>query len=300
MSVIPRLAEGTEPFPGYRLSQFLGRGSWGEVWKAFKPNGQPIALKFLTCANTQTAAQEIRALQAIRQLHHPNLIRIDQVWCHLGYVIIGMELAEGSLADLSELYRGEFGMPIVTEHLLHYLGQIASALDFLNTRQHYVDGCRVALRHCDVKPSNLLLFNDTAKLADFSVSTQSTSQCWYHRRAGTLDYIAPEVFQGRLSDRTDQYALAVTYCQLRGNRLPFHDTPANFQANYVRPRPDLSMLRPDEAPIIARALAPVPMDRWPSCVELIQQLTQAMEQRRKRGVEKQGGGVRRPGIGVRR
>jgi serine/threonine protein kinase len=287
-----------EPFPGYRLYQFLGRGSWGEVWKAFKPNGQPIALKFLTCDSTQAAAKEIRALQAIRQLHHPNLIRIEQVWCHLGYVIIGMELAEGSLADLLEVYRAEFGLAMVAEHVLHYLGPIAAALDFLNTRQHLVDGCRVALRHCDVKPSNLLLFGDTAKLADFSVATQSTSELWYHRRVGTLDYIAPEVFQGRLSERTDQYALAVTYCQLRGNRLPFHDTPTTFQQNYVRPRPDLSMLRPDERPIIARALAPVPLDRWPSCVELIHQLTLAMDLRKKQGPEK--GGHRSPGATVRR
>jgi serine/threonine protein kinase len=299
LNLIPRLNAGLEPFPGYRLCQFLGRGSWGEVWKAIKPNGQPIALKFLTCESTQAAAQEIRALQAIRQLHHPNLIRIDQVWCHLGYVIIGMELAEGSLADLLEVYRTEFGRPMVAEHVLHYLGQIAAALDFLNTRQHLVDGCRVALRHCDVKPSNLLLFGDTAKLADFSVATQTTSEFWYHRRAGTMDYIAPEVFQGRLSERTDQYALAVTYCQLRGNRLPFHDTPSSFQPNYVRPRPDLSMLRPEERPFIARALAPVPLDRWASCAELIKELALARDRRKKQGQEK-GAGPRTPGATVRR
>jgi serine/threonine-protein kinase len=269
-----------EPLPGYRMDQFLGRGSWGEVWKAYKPNGTAIALKFLSCDSTQAAAQEIRALQLIRQLRHPNLIRIDQVWCHLGYVIIGMELAEGSLLDLYEVYQSEFNQPMVAEHVCHYLGQIAAALDFLNTRQHNLDGCRVALRHCDVKPSNLLLFGETAKLADFSVATQSTSQLWYHRRVGTLDYIAPEVFQGRLSDRTDQYALAVTYCQLRGGRLPFIDTPATFQPDYVRPHPDLTMLSAPERPIVARALAPVPPDRWPTCVEFIHQLGKCVERKR--------------------
>ena len=58
-----RLEVGAEPLPGYQLCQFLGRGSWGVVWKATKPNGNPIALKFLNCESTQAAAQEIRALQ---------------------------------------------------------------------------------------------------------------------------------------------------------------------------------------------------------------------------------------------
>jgi serine/threonine protein kinase len=276
MVVTETLDVGSEPLPGYRLAQFVGRGSWGEVWKADKTNGQSIALKFLKCESTQAAAMEIRALQAIRHLHHPNLIRIEQVWCHLGYLIIGMELAEGSLLDLLDVYRAEFNLPIVAEHVCHYLGQIAGALDFLNTRQHRVDGRCVAIRHCDVKPSNLLLFGETAKLADFSVSTQSTSAFWYHRRVGTMDYIAPEVFQGRLSDRTDQYALAVTYCHLSGGRLPFSDSPATFARDYVRPAPDLEMLAPAERPVIARALAPVPQDRWPNCVELMGALSRAV------------------------
>jgi serine/threonine-protein kinase len=266
-----------EPFPGYTLGRFLGRGSWGEVWQATRDNRQPVALKFLTCESTQAAAKEIRALQAIRLLRHPNLIRIDQVWCHLGYVIISMELAEGSLLDLYDIYQAEFGLPIVAEHVCHYLAHVASALDFLNARQHNVGGNRVAIRHCDVKPSNILLFGETAKLADFSVSTQSTSPLWYHQRVGTLDFIAPEVFQGRLSDRTDQYALAVSYCQLRGGRLPFSDTPATFNPEYVRPRPDLSMISTTERPVLTRALAPVPPDRWPSCVEFISELTHVVE-----------------------
>jgi serine/threonine protein kinase len=272
------LQQGLEPYPGYRLSRFLGRGGWGEVWQASRPDGRSAALKFLLCDNSLASSQEIRALQTVRQLHHPHLIRIDQVWCFSGYIVIAMELAEGSLLDLLKLYLSELDLPIVAEQVCHYLAQAAQALDFLNTRQHFLEGRRVAIRHCDVKPSNLLLFGDKLKVADFSLSAEATSSMWYHRRAGTLDYTAPEVFQGRLSDRTDQYSLAVTYCQLRGGRLPFGDTPNTFQRGYVRPAPDLSMLSPAEQPILARALSPVPQDRWPSCVELITRLTRTLEQ----------------------
>jgi hypothetical protein len=80
------------------------------------------------------------------------------------------------------------------------------------------------------------------------------------------------VFQGRVSDRTDQYALAVSYCLLRGGRLPFPDTPRDFAPGYVRPAPDLTMLTPAERPALARALSPVPQDRWPSCSGLLAEL----------------------------
>jgi serine/threonine protein kinase len=276
------LAPGNEPFPGYRLVRLLGRGGWGEVWKARQPDGDFVALKFLPCDSQFAASQEIRALQAIRHLHHPSLLRIDQIWCWSGYVVIGMELAEGSLMDLLEVYHQECGSGIVGEHLCHYLTQAAAAIDFLNARQHVINDQRVAVRHCDIKPSNLLVLSGKVKVADFSLTVLTTSRMWYHRRVGTLNYAAPEVFQGLLSDRTDQYALAVTYHELRTGKLPFHYTPNRFDKGYVRPDPDLSGVDVDERRVLARALHPVPQDRWPSCREMMDRLTQSV--RRPRAV----------------
>jgi serine/threonine-protein kinase len=90
--------------------------------------------------------------------------------------------------------------------------------------------------------------------------------------AGTPEYAAPEVFRGRLSNRTDQYALAVSYCQIRGGRFPFKDTPPNLTPTYTRPLPDLSMLPAKEQPIVGRALAAMPQDRWPTSCEFIDRL----------------------------
>lgn len=274
-----RLAEGVEPFPGYRLAQFLGRGGWGEVWKALRPDDQALALKFLWCNEGQAAAaQEVRALQAVRQLKHPHLIHIEQIWVVPGYVVIAMELADANLLDLLDTYQTEFQQPIVAEHVCFYLAQAADAIDFMNARKHTVSGQRVAFRHCDVKPSNLLLRDTTVKLADFSLAVQTTSPMWYHRRKGTLAYAAPEVFQGWLSDKTDQYALAVTYCQLRTGRLPFPEAPREFTKDYVRPEPDLSQLVAGERTILHRALNPVPQDRWPSCLEMMHRLADCLSE----------------------
>jgi serine/threonine protein kinase len=265
-----------EPYPGCRLRQLLGRGGFAQVWEAELPTGAPVALKFLPADASSATAREIRSIQMVRQLEHANLIRIAQVWCHLSYIVVVMELAEGSLLDLLEASQNEFGGPVPPDQVSLMLSQVAAALDFLNTRQHLIADKRVAIQHCDVKPSNMLLVGNTVKVADFGLSSPTTTRLQFHRRAGTLDYLAPELFKGRLSDHSDQYSLGVSYCLLRGGRLPFTDTPTHFDHNYVRPRPDLSMLTAAEAPIIARALNPVPLERWPSCRELIAQLARVV------------------------
>jgi len=71
---------------------------------------------------------------------------------------------------------------------------------------------------------------------------------------------------------TDQFALAVTYCELRGGRRPFLNLPPNFATPYEHPEPDLSMLPSDERAIVARGLARDPWQRWNSCGELMAHL----------------------------
>lgn len=272
MSIRTQLRPGNESFPGYRLRQLVGRGGFGEVWEAETTDGTPIALKFLPCRDSLTAAQEIRAIQPIKDLIHPNLTATYQVWAWESHVVVAMELAEGSLLDLFEAYLSELGTAIEPAKVCRYLLQAAQGIDFLNARQHMHEGRRVSFQHCDIKPSNLLLFGETVKLCDYGLASMTSSTMRGHRRTGTKDFAAPEVFQGRLSDWTDQYALAVTYCLLRGGEMPFPPVREKFEQNYVRPQPDLSMLPEAERPIIARALSPVPQDRWHSCRELMTQL----------------------------
>jgi serine/threonine protein kinase len=268
------LKPGVEPFPGYRLRQVLGGGGFGEVWEAEKQRKERTALKFLFCDNGTSASREIRTLQSVRALEHPNLIKLDQIWCFGGFVVFEMELADGSLQDLFEAYQLEFKTPIPPEKACVYLSQAAEAIDFLNARQHRIEGKKVGIQHCDIKPSNLLLFGETVKLCDFGLTSYTSAKMQSQRRAGTLDFMAPEQFQGRVSDWTDQYALAVTYCLMRGGRLPFTDTPEKFDKLYTRPEPDLSMLPPNEQSIVARAMSRVPHDRWPTCRDFMKALSE--------------------------
>jgi serine/threonine protein kinase len=271
----PPLTITPELHPGYRLQRLRGRGAFGQVWEAQTDAGLPVALKFLPCAGDQ-ARLELRSLQLIQQLSHPGLVKIDKVWSAAGCIVIAMELADGSLADLLQVYQADLGTALPRDHVLPLLAQAAQALDFLNTTQHYVHEHWVTIQHCDVTAPNLLVFGQTVKLSDFGLTTALTAREKTHHRAGTPAYAAPEVFLGRVSDRTDQYALAVCYCLLRGGRLPFPNTPDGLEPGYVRPAPELTMLEPEERPVIARALNPVPQDRWPTCGELVTRLGAAV------------------------
>ena len=77
-----------------------------------------------------------------------------------------------------------------------YLWQVAEALDFLNARRHKREGRKVGYQHGDVKPNNILLFGDMAKLTDHGLATPTHGPNTPCPRQGTREYAAPEVFLG--------------------------------------------------------------------------------------------------------
>ena len=73
--------KGDEPIPGtgYRLTEFLGRGGFGEVWKATGPGGTEAALKIIRLGGTE-GRKEFRSLQLVKRIRHPNLVPITAFW----------------------------------------------------------------------------------------------------------------------------------------------------------------------------------------------------------------------------
>jgi serine/threonine protein kinase len=72
---------GDEPVPGsgYRLVAFLGRGGFGEVWKATTPGGAEAAVKIIHLGGVE-GRKEFRALQLVKRIRHPNLMPLVAFW----------------------------------------------------------------------------------------------------------------------------------------------------------------------------------------------------------------------------
>jgi formylglycine-generating enzyme required for sulfatase activity len=134
----------------------------------------------------------------------------------------------------------------------------------------------VSIQHGDVKPQNLLLVGSGVKVGDFGLLRSLQQSVAFNQTGGvTMAYAAPEVLQGQIARHSDQYSLAVAWCELRGGRLPFGGGPVQQMAGHLKKEPDLSMLPQPERPALRRALAKQPMARWPSCAAFVEALRAA-------------------------
>jgi serine/threonine-protein kinase len=264
-----RLEAGAEPTAGYALVRPLGRGGFGEVWEATAPGGIPVALKFIRL-DTIEAGSEQRALDILRNIRHPHLLDVQFARRVEDCLVIAMPLCDQSLMDRLRACQA-LGLPgLPRDELLGYMEELAGAIDFLNEARHpTADGLRVGVQHRDIKPHNVFLVGGGVRLADFGLAkilqeARDTS----HTGAMSPHYVPPEMIEGRVSQRSDQYSLAVTYFQLRTGQLPYAVKAINqILYAHLYTAPDLSVLPEAERQVVLRALAKRPEDRWPACRE---------------------------------
>jgi serine/threonine protein kinase len=267
-----RVEPQAEPIPGYRLLERLGGGGFGEVWKAEAPGGLLKAIKIVhgdmedVGGESQKADQELRALRRVITVRHPYILSLERFDIVDGRLLIVMELADRNLADRAKECRAQ-GLPgIPREELLRYAEETAEALDLMNVE--------FQLQHLDIKPQNLFLVHNHVKVADFGLVKDLQNRMAATITGGvTPVYAAPETFDGWVSRFCDQYSLAIVYQELLTGQRPFTATNVHqLVMQHVQGKPNLDSLAQEDRPIISRALAKNPDERFPSCMDLVRAL----------------------------
>lgn len=269
--LLRELESGYEPLQGYKLVERLGRGGFGEVWKATDSQGFSVAIKFVPLSG-RFGDKELQSLEVMKDVRHPHLLSIFRVAPHGDMLVIAMELADRSLADRFEESKKEGYDGIPRDELLEYMTEAAKGIDYLNDPG---SSGRSRIQHRDIKPANLLLSGNSVKIADYSLAQALTFNV-AESVGSTPAYAAPEFFDGNTTSRSDQYSLAITYCHLRGGRVPFEGSVVELRESHRNRDPDLGMLPPEERPVVAKALSKKSKDRWPSCAAFVEGLKQAV------------------------
>lgn len=252
---------------GYELLEKLGSGGYGEVWKAIGPGGLPKAVKILFGEKSgQHAAVELKALQRMRELRHPFLLSIERIEIVNNRLIVVTELADRNLSDRFDECRREGQVGIDRDSLLGYMTDAASALDYMY-EQH-------GLQHLDIKPDNILLQGDRAKVGDFGLAKDISRTDVSMLNGFTPMYAAPELFEGNPGVGSDQYSMAMMYTMMLTGKLPFTGrTPAQLMSQHMKSPPDLSALQPIDRPVIARALSKNSTARFDSNRAFVEELS---------------------------
>ncbi len=285
-----RKLAGQEPLPGYRLLEPLGRGGFGEVWKAEAPGGLHKAIKFVADTNSGNAdddaslRQEFEAFERVKRIRHPFLLMLERVELLPDDLVMVMELADHQLQDRFNecLAAGHPGVP--RDELLGYLADAAEVLDLLSV-QH-------GLQHLDIKPANLFLVCGRVKVGDFGLARRHelTVSTPGSNRGLTPKYVAPEILHGRVDPRSDQYCLALVYFEMLTGRFPYPaKSPQQMMLAHAASAPDLGPLPEGDRAAVAKALAKAPTDRFRTCLEFVHALIEAGRHEAETWAQSDGG-----------
>lgn len=258
----------------YCIDALLGRGGHGIVYKATDlALNEQVALKFLKgLGHDREAIKRFRReLKLARRLTHPNIVRVHDLGEDRGTLFLSMELLHGLV--LRRLPRS--ALP-----LHRAIDVICQAADGLSAAHE------VGVVHRDVKPDNLFVTQDgTIKVMDFGLARASEvhSDTQTGLIAGTPTYMSPEQVESfsSVTAASDQYSLAVVAFILLAGRPPFthREIIPLLRLHAEAPPPRASSFEPGLRhavdPVLQRALAKSPHDRFPSCRDFATALAEA-------------------------
>jgi hypothetical protein len=270
----PGLDAGSE-FAGFRIERTLGHGGMGIVYLARETRlGRDVALKVI---RTELAADErFRArfreeTRTAASIEHPRVVTVFGAGEREGLLFVSMRYVPGH--DLGRLTAARGALS--ADEAASLVAEVADGLDAVHA---------AGLVHRDVKPANVLVGEPgpaddgpAAFLTDFGLAKIAASTSGLTATGeviGTVDYMAPEQIEGRRVDaRTDVYALGCVLFHAVTGAVPFpeRESSAKMWAHLNEPPPAVASGGGGRAaldPVIRRAMAKDPADRFPSAGDL--------------------------------
>ena len=212
---------GTRLLDRYELTDVLGRGGMGVVYRAQDPRlEREVAVKMIPPAALTPEAESRfrREARLVARLDHPSIVPIYDFGVHEGSLFLVMPVLQGRTLDAlirdRELQLGD---------TLEIIAQAADALDF--SHRHDV-------LHRDIKPENLMVQRvgdgPRVRIMDFglAVAARADRLTRSGQLFGTLAYVSPErAARSREEDaRSDIYALATVLYECLAGEPPFRGT----------------------------------------------------------------------------
>ena len=198
----------------YTVFELLGTGSYSKVYRAHHSKmRQDCALKVI---DVSTYSEEDllflhREIEIVRDLQHPNIIKVYESFVSQNYVCISMELCErGTVLE----YVNNCGPlhPAEVKALFH---QMVSAVQYLHKT------CGVI--HRDLKCENWMLSSSrSVKLIDFGFARRVIKGELLSTLCGSLHYTAPELIKGEeYTNLIDVWSLGVILYAMATGQLPW-------------------------------------------------------------------------------
>jgi eukaryotic-like serine/threonine-protein kinase len=261
----------------YTVLEEIGRGGMAVVFLAEDlKHRRKVVLKVLRSelAAILGAERFLKEIEVTANLQHPNILPLYDSGEADGFLYYVMPVVEGE--SLRERLDREHQLPV--EDVVEIARSVAVALDYAH---------RHGVVHRDVKPSNILLHEGQALVADFGIALAMRKAGGDARltetglSVGTPHYMSPEQAAGdrELDARSDVYSLgATTYEMLVGEPPHVAKTPQAVVAKILMDTPAPIRRARDLVPenveaAVAKALARSPADRFSSGAEFAAALT---------------------------
>jgi serine/threonine protein kinase len=270
----------------YELLAVLGRGGFGEVFKARKlSDGSLVAVKHLFAE--KQSDRFIKEAKILQQYPHPNLCK------YVDFMVVEGTAGEKQYFLILEFLEGMPGWALRTR--LKNEGRFEAAeaiplfIGYLSALQFLHENSRPII-HRDIKPGNLYApagQPEKGKIFDLGVARDVSGTVTVGGVPGTLDYMPPEFADtagDRGSPQSDIYALGLCLYESLAGRPVYDRLPTDMNSAWLafqqRLRKPLELSFEGEAfrqyprlkGALMKALAPRPVDRYRSAGEMKKEL----------------------------